>query len=272
MLDDASFDHMAAALADVDGVRAVVLGGSRARGTHTATSDFDLGVYYDAGLDTGALAELAAETSNGPVELAGPGAWGPWVDGGAWVTVRGDRVDWILRRTGRVQEQCGRALRGEYAFHAQPGHPLGFLDVSYAGEVALCRPLADPDGFVAGLKATLDPYPDPLRRAFADGLWHADFLLDGAEKAVPRSDAAFVALCCAAAAMVCAHAWHAAAGVWVLNEKDLVPAVGRLPLDAGPFVDLVNGALSSLGPADDALSTAIGLARRAVRHTVGQLR
>jgi hypothetical protein len=30
----------------------------------------------------------------------------------------------------RVEEQCERAARGELAFHVQPGHPLGFLDVS----------------------------------------------------------------------------------------------------------------------------------------------
>jgi predicted nucleotidyltransferase len=29
-----------------EGVRAVVLGGSRARGTSTASSDVDLGIYY----------------------------------------------------------------------------------------------------------------------------------------------------------------------------------------------------------------------------------
>lgn len=30
----------------VEGVHAIVLGGSRARGTHTSSSDIDLGIYY----------------------------------------------------------------------------------------------------------------------------------------------------------------------------------------------------------------------------------
>jgi hypothetical protein len=148
---------------------------------------------------------------------------------------------------------------------------LGFLDVSYAGEVALCRPLADPHGFVRALKAGLDPYPDRLRTAFADRLWEADFLLDGAEKGASRSDLAFVSLSCSAAAMICAHAWHAAAGSWVVNEKDLVPAVARLPLDTGEFVELINEALSTLGTTEQALLDAIRRTRRAVAYSVGRL-
>ena len=35
------------ALADVPGIVGVVLGGSRARGTHHANSDIDIGIYYD---------------------------------------------------------------------------------------------------------------------------------------------------------------------------------------------------------------------------------
>lgn len=154
------------------------------------------------------------------------------------------------------------------AFHVQPGHPLGFLDVSYAGEVAVCRPLADPDGLIARLKAELDPYPEPLRRAFAAGLWQAGFLLDGASKGASRRDVAFVALSCSTAAMICAHAWHAAAGVWVLHEKGLVPAVARLPLETGTFVSHVHRALSALGGDEHSLQAAISETRHAVDYTM----
>lgn len=37
---------MAARLTAVPGIRAVALGGSRARGTHRPDSDWDLGLYY----------------------------------------------------------------------------------------------------------------------------------------------------------------------------------------------------------------------------------
>ncbi|SCD41986.1 Nucleotidyltransferase domain-containing protein, partial [Streptomyces sp. SolWspMP-sol7th] len=90
---------MAARLTDVDGIVAVALGGSRARGLHRPDSDYDLGLYYRGGLDTAALRALAGEG----VEVSEPGGWGPWVNGGAWLTVGEDRVDWIYRDLDRVE-------------------------------------------------------------------------------------------------------------------------------------------------------------------------
>ena len=180
-------------------------------------------------------------------------------------------MDWILRDAERVREQCDRAVRGEFGFHPQPGHPLGFLDVSYAGEVATCRPLADPDGLVAGLRSVLEPYPAALRRSLVANLWQAGFLLDAAAKGSARDDVGYVALCCSTTAMICAHAWHAAAGSWVLNEKDLVPSVGRLPLDSAGFVDTVHAALGSLGTTGQSLRGAIAGIREAVELTVQRL-
>ena len=55
--------EIAERLTQVDGVSAVVLGGSRARGTHTPESDIDLGLYYDPQqpLDLPALDRIATE-------------------------------------------------------------------------------------------------------------------------------------------------------------------------------------------------------------------
>jgi predicted nucleotidyltransferase len=70
---------MADALVRVPGLEAVVLGGSRARGTHHDGSDVDLGLYYRAeDLDHDALTrETGAFSDTGRVEVAGPGGWGP---------------------------------------------------------------------------------------------------------------------------------------------------------------------------------------------------
>ena len=94
------------------GVTAVMLGGSRARGE----------------------------------ELPEPGAWGPWVDGGGWLSIDGMAVDWIYRDLDRVHQSWQAAEAGSFSFHFQVGHPLGVPDFAYAGEVALrghhLRPVA----------------------------------------------------------------------------------------------------------------------------------
>ncbi|NLP84557.1 nucleotidyltransferase domain-containing protein [Microbacterium sp. CFH 90308] len=244
---------MAEELVAVRGVRAVALGGSRARGAHRPDSDVDLGVYYDRELlDVDALAVLAHRWVGRRVEIAPPGGWGPWVDGGGWLSVEGTDVDWILRDIGRVREQCHRARAGEFGFFAQPGHPLGFLDVAYAGEVAVAIPLQDPEGLLSELRTLMTPYPAALRAAMFRNLWQVDFLLDGAAKGAKRGDVAYVALCATTAVMFIAHAWHAAAGEWVVNEKGLVPGVARLHVDSRGFSESAADVLADLGrdPAD----------------------
>ena len=90
-------------LQEADGVVAVALGGSGARGTHRPDSDVDLGLYYRAPLDTEALRRLASELSGDTVEVTEPGGWGPWVNGGAWLTVESTPVDWIYRDLDHVR-------------------------------------------------------------------------------------------------------------------------------------------------------------------------
>ena len=55
--DEALLRRLVAALSAVPGVEAIALGGSRARGTATAHSDYDIGLYYRASrpIDVAAL-------------------------------------------------------------------------------------------------------------------------------------------------------------------------------------------------------------------------
>src|SRR5688572_12600737 len=84
-MDDHALGELAGRIVGVPGVVAVVLGGSRARGTHRPDSDYDLGLYYERGkLDVAALDRLACEVGQ-PATVGGlrtgvtaPGGWGPW--------------------------------------------------------------------------------------------------------------------------------------------------------------------------------------------------
>jgi len=241
-LSDTRLHELAARLVKVPGVTGVLLGGSRARGTHTPDSDTDLGVYYRQPLDVVALNALAREVAGPTARVTPTGEWGPRVDGGGWLTVDGAAVDWIYREVGRVEQAWADAERGRYEFHAQAGHPLGVPDFAYVGEVALGVVLADPAGELTGLHRRAQVFPPALRDALVAGLWEADFLIGLARKAVSRGDAAYVAGCLFRLFGVCAHALHGAAGRWLINEKGAVAAAAALPgapLRFGERVDAV---------------------------------
>jgi hypothetical protein len=238
---------MAACLVEVPGVVGVLLGGSRARGTHTPESDTDLGIYYRPPLDVAALGGLARSVAGPKALVSQPGEWGPWVDGGGWLTVDGAAVDWIYRDLGRVETAWRDAGQGRFGWHTQPGHPLGVPDFAYAGEVALGLVLADPAGELAAMQRQVAVFPPALTEALVAGLWEADFLIGGARKGVSRADSAWVAGCLFRAIGVCAHALHGAAGRWLINEKGAVASAAALPGAPHRFRERVDAALARVG-------------------------
>ncbi len=257
MLDKARVYELAHRLTAVPGIVGVALGGSRARGDHVADSDVDLGLYYRPPLDVVVLRALAREVSRADVEVTEPGGWGPWVDGGAWLSVDGTAVDWIYRDIDRVQSSWNDARAGRVEFHFQVGHPLGVPGFAYAGEVALGVVLADPSRELAALRRQVTTYPPALRTALIDRLWEARFSLDNAHKAVSRADTAYVAGCLFRAVELCAHALHAHAGRWLVNEKGAVAAAGRLAAAPQDFTRRAQGVLAHLGDDPGQLRAAI---------------
>ncbi|MGW1098211.1 nucleotidyltransferase domain-containing protein [Streptomyces sp. NPDC002455] len=250
---------MASRLTRLPGIEAVALGGSRARGTHRPDSDWDLGVYYRGAPDLDALTALASDVQGAPAEVAGPGGWGPWVNGGAWLTVDGVAVDWILRDLDRVESVWSDCREGRYEVGIQPGHPLGFWSPCYVGEVALGRVLEDPRGDLASLQEAVRAYPEPLRRALTGAVWEADFSVASARKSAPSRDTLHVSLCLARAFGVLAQALHAHHRVWCLNEKGALASAAALPGTPADFAARVSKALRGLDAA--AVETAAGVVR-----------
>jgi hypothetical protein len=228
-LTDERLLELAHELAAVPGVIGVVLGGSRARGSHTPESDVDVGLYYRRPLDIARLNRLATSVAGPSALVTEPGGWGPWVDGGGWLKIDDSPVDWIYRDLDRVRAVGADCERGRYAFHQQTGHPLGFADFAYAGELALSRILADPAGELGEVRDRLRTYPPKLAEALVSGLWEGDFLVALARKAVSRGDSAFVAGSLFRLVGVCAHALHGAARQWLINEKGAVASAAALP-------------------------------------------
>src|SRR5262249_40273222 len=136
-------------LRTISGIKAVVLAGSHARGRARPNSDIDLGIFYSepAPFAIQSVRELA-ETVNdtpGPV-VTNFYEWGPWVNGGAGLTVGGQRVDFIYRSLEHVERVIVDAESGRYELHYLQQPPFGFFSATYLGEIAVCIPLFDPDG------------------------------------------------------------------------------------------------------------------------------
>lgn len=154
------------------------------------------------------------------------------------------------------------AQQGRFSFHAQVGHPLGVPDFAYPGELALGVELADPSGQVQALQRQVAAYPPALtltRAVVPAAVWEAGFCLEIAAKALPRGDTTYVAGCLFLSVGLCAHALHAVAGRWLVNQKGAVAAAARLPGVPPRFAARAHGVLAHLGREPEHL-------RRALNH------
>ncbi|WP_093642309.1 nucleotidyltransferase domain-containing protein [Streptomyces sp. 2224.1] len=269
-------DDIAAKVAQVPGVVGVMLGGSRARGAHRPDSDWDLGVYYRGAPDLAALEALAAEVTGGPVEVYGPGSWGAWVNGGAWLVLPdGRQVDWILRDVDRVRRVWDECREGRFEIGGQAGHPLGFWSPAYPGEVALGRVLADTGGELDRLRQETRTYPEALRKALTrDGVWDAGFSVAMAGKSSAARDVLHVALCLSRAVGYLVQALHAHHRRWCLNEKGALAAASAMPETPPGFGDRASALLGGIGHGGTELKRSLEAAAELVdevRGVVGDL-
>ncbi len=220
----------------VPGIRAVALGGSRSRDEVCAGSDYDIGLYYDADkLDTVALAACLTELDDGHRTglLQPPGAWGPWINGGAWLAVGGEPVDFLLRDLARVEAVVSDCIGGRISIDFQSGHPFGFVNAIYAAETHSCRPLwQDPSTPLDRLKSLLlsrGPYPSPLRDAMvAKFLWEAEFSLACGRKSALRGDVNYAAGSVFRTVGSWAQVLYASNGCYLMNEKGSLKGAGGL--------------------------------------------
>ncbi len=251
-VEDARLQRIVPILAEVPGIAAIVLGGSRARGTATASSDYDLGLYYStaAPLDTGRLLEAVRTFTDDPdaAEVTAVGEWGPRIVGGAWLSVGGSKVDLLYRNVEAVAEVIEACRAGRISMDYQPGHPHGFCSAIWMGEVALCDPLHDPRRTIAELKAMTTPYPEPLREALLKRFqWEVRFAIENAELAASRNEQTYIAGCAYRALACIGQVLFALNRRYLINEKAALVEAARFPLTIAGLMEHVAGIWRPIG-------------------------
>ena len=199
------------------------------------------------------------------------GGWGPWIVGGGWLTIAGKKVDLLYRPIESVEAVIRDCRDGRISMDYQPGHPHGFCSAIWMGEVALCRPLCDPHGLIADLKAIALPYPDRLREALVRRFqWEALFSIENAETAVPRGDQTYIAGCAFTSLACVAQALFALNRRYLINEKGALEAAARLPLTISALSQRVASVWQAVGLStfEAALAELRSIERELVRLTV----
>jgi predicted nucleotidyltransferase len=254
--------QVVASVSKIDGIVAIVLGGSRARGTADDHSDIDLGIYYDRArlFSTAALGTAAQELDDRHVAglVTAFGEWGAGVNGGGWLEIRGHHVDFLYREIGAVREAIDECIAGRPRSIYQLGHPLGFHVQIYAGEVHVCRPLFDPSAAIAGLKSKVAKYPEEFRRAvIRKHLVDAEFEISIAAKPAARGDVMYVAGCLFRAAGFMTLVLYALNRRFFLNEKGAFAESRGFTIKPAHFHDTVARILANIGHTPSELSVSV---------------
>lgn len=251
-----------ARLKDVKNLSAIVLGGSHASGSQRPDSDIDIGLYYHTHtpLDCKQLRAIATALNDTPTPtVTNLGGWGRWVNGGAWLTIQGQRVDFLYRDIEFVSstlDECNAGtLRSDY--WQQPAY--GFHNYIYCTETRICRALYDPNHIIEGLKAKVAHYPPKLKAAIIKNfLWSARFTLDNTVKAARRGEVYIVTGGLARALHCLVQVLYALNESWYINEKRLVTELNAFDKKPEQVLERIYAILGETGISSTELEASLG--------------
>jgi predicted nucleotidyltransferase len=241
--------RVAKAMIQVPGVQAVVLGGSYCTGTATELSDLDIGVYYGDGLDVQRMGEVITSLDDARREglLNKPGEWGKWINGGAWLTVESRKVDILLRETSQVKSVIDDCQQGHVTVDFMAGHPFGFVNAIYMGEVKYCIPMEDPQSVMADLKRLAEPVSEAYRNAASKWfLWEAEFSAATGRSGIAKKDIVYASGALFKGILCLIQALFALNGEILLNEKGALKRLSQYSFCPPGFVRGAEAALTGL--------------------------
>jgi hypothetical protein len=249
----------------VRGAQSLVLGGSYASGTQHPDSDIDIAIYYseEQPLDTTQIRTIATLLNDTPDPVVTDiGGWGRWVNGGSWLTIQGQRVDFLYRDSDFVARTLDNCNNGIFEIDYLQQPPYGFYSYMYCAETQICQPLYDPDDIISQLKARVAAYPQSLKQAIIKhALWSANFSLENGYKTAKRGDVYFTTGCVTRAISMLVQVLYALNETYFLSEKNLARNVINFKVVPHDFVYRAGTILSSLGRDAEELTASIDSTR-----------
>ena len=260
-------------LSALPGIAAIVLGGSYAEGAQTAASDMDIGLYYRAEdpFRVREVREVAQRVAVQPPTVTGYYAWGPWVNGGAWIQTAAGKVDFLYRNIDQVEQTIDEAQAGivRHDFSQQP--TFGFYSLIYLAETQICVPLYDPHHVVAHLKSRVAEYPAELKqRVVADSLWAVEFTLLHADNYAAKGDVYNTVGCLTRCATNLAQALFALNETYFLTDKRALRTIAAFALQPERYGERLCAILACPGGDMAGLQASVAAVRQLWRET-GQL-
>ena len=238
-------------LIKVEGLQAIVLGGSWASGNQRPDSDIDLGLYYykDTPIDIHHVRKIANKHNDFPdPEVTELGGWGTWVNGGAWLTIKGQRVDFLYRNIDFVSTIIDECNRGETRFDYLQQPPYGFYSYFYCAETQQCKILYDPQRAIVGLKSKISGYSGLLKSSIINSfLWQAEFSLEVAKKSANTGNIFYAAGCLTRIASSLVQVLYALNETYCMNDKRLIKDVEQFSLKPQEFVMRLDRILGNIG-------------------------
>lgn len=249
-------DNIIEDLKNICNVSAIVLGGSYAERMATATSDLDIGIYYEKNFpfDIKEIELVAQKYAIESPTVTDFYQWGPFVNGGAWISTSQGKVDFLYRNIEQVVNIIEKAKCGEWenCYEQQP--PYGFSTIFYLAEIDICIPLYDPDNILHRLKSSIQKYPPELKKSVvSQSLWSAEFTIWHADSFAQKNDIYNLAGCLTRATKDLITALFAINELYSLGDKRAIDRLEKAAIRPKNLKDRIDNILcvSNIQPSDN---------------------
>lgn len=247
----------------IPNISAIVLGGSYATGAQRPDSDIDLGLYYreKKPFEIKSITKLANELNDTPDPLVSDfGGWGHWVNGGAWLTIKGQRLDFIYRNLDFVEKVIDNCINGiiESDYYQEP--PSGFHSYTYCAEILSNKALYDEENISQTLKDRLKTYPSKLKSKIINGfLWDTEFSLSRARKFASRNEVYLVTSSLTRIAHDLTQVLYALNEVYFLSEKKTYRDIPKFSIVPDNYIEKTEKTLGNIGANIESLTKSLDI-------------